>query len=290
MPVIWSWEDTHEKVHKGTLYYIMAQEYLALGDVPSAYTCFYCALEEDKVNAQHIGQNLKNKPSYLTSSLVDDPSNLLYDPVVVPLRKRLQDAIDAYKTLTGSNLSIQVADQEFLQADDFEDAKRFFVATFHEIYHLTALNSSRMVNNDYSKLKIIDTLFNLGLILDQILEQRFLATAQKREKNMANAVYHLALHLKWITPAEAKDVSQFLKLISPDVNNGTPDQIAGDFLDGLATLNGKSLDHQKACILLAYHLRNFAGHNIEGQDILVKRYPEVLERCMSAIFVAIEVL
>jgi len=287
---VWQWEDSHEKVHKGTAYYFMAETYLGLGDVPSAYICFFNALEEDKRNFPFIPKNLKDAPTYLTTSLADNPNNALYIPVVIPLRAYLQSFIDRYNSARTTQLTLHTLDRKFLQADPLEDIKRFFVATFHEIYNLAPLNSDRMINNDYSKLKIIDTLFNLGLIADQLLEYRFLPSVQRRERDMAHAMYRLALHLNWTTLARDRDVPQFLGRIQPNLNSGSPDQIVPSLLNGLATFDGRSIDLDMQAVFLAYHLRNFAGHHIEGQDVLVKRYPEVLNHVMNALFLAIGVL
>jgi hypothetical protein len=43
-------------------------------------------------------------------------------------------------------------------------------------------------------------------------------------------------------------------------------------------------------IVGAYHLRNYGGHHLEENDILVTRYNEVLELIMDSFFVAIETL
>jgi len=289
LDLVWQWEDSHEKVHKGTAYYFMAATYLSLGDVPSAYMCFFKALEEDKKNFPRIPKNLKDAPTYRTTSLVDNPQNALYHTVVIPLRRYLQTFIDRYnKTRKGKNLTLQTLDQKFLQADAIEDIKRFFVAAFHEIYHLAPLNSSRMINNDYSKLKVIDTIFNLSLIVDQLLEHRLLANAPK--KDMANAIYRLALHLNWTTSTKHNSVRQFLGAIRPNLNIGSPDQVVPSLLNGQAIFDGQKIIPDMQAVFLAYYLRNFAGHNIKGQDVLIKRYTEVLNYVMDALFVAIEVL
>jgi hypothetical protein len=175
-----------------------------------------------------------------------------------------------------------------LQADAVEDIKRFFVATFHEIYHLAPLNSSRMINNDYSKLKVIDTIFNLSLIVDQLLEYRLLTNAPR--KDMANAIYRLALHLNWTTSTSHNNVRRFLRAIQPNLNVNSPDQVVPSLLNGQATFDGRNITPDMGAVFLAYHLRNFAGHNIEGQDVLVERYTEVLNHVMDALFIAIEAL
>lgn len=288
--IVWQWEEQHEEVHKGTPYYFMAATYLGSGDVPSAYSCFFSALEEDKRNFPHIPKNLKDAPAYLTTSLVDDPGNALYNDVVVPLRATLQSFIDGYNMRARGNLEIQDLDRKFLQADSFEDIKRFFVANFHEVYHLSALNSTRMIRNDYSRLKVIDSLFNFGLIVDQMLESRFLQGAPKKDRDMANAVYRLALNFGWTAIGNSKNAGEFISKIRPRPNDGSPDEVLPAFLDGTCTFDGGLVDARMRAIIGAYHLRNYGGHHLDGSDILVNRYADVLEMVMGSFFVAVEAL
>lgn len=285
---VWEWEDTHETVHKGTIYYFMAATYLSLGDIPSAYICFFNALEDDKQNYPSIPKNLKDAPTYRTTSLIDNPHNVLHASVVVPLRTQLQSFINKYNRARGKNLTLGLLDQKLLQFDGLEDVKRFFVATFHEIFHLAPLNTTRMINNDYSKLKIIDTLFNLSLIIDQLLEYRFLTNAPRHD--MANAIYQLALHLGWTTLADSGNAKQFLAKVQPNLNTCPPDRTVPDLLDGKARFATQSTNPDMQATFLTYHLRNFAGHNILGQDVLINRYREILDCVMDALFLAIEVL
>jgi hypothetical protein len=177
--MVWEWEDKNEVIHKGTPYFFMAQSLLTMGDIPSAYTYFFNAIEEDKENYSKIpGKNYKQQPAYKTTSLVNDPQNALYNSVVIPLTSFLYSFISK----TSYSITLDEIETKFLTQDDLEDIKRFFVANFHEIYHLEALYSTRLINNDYSKLKITDTLFNIALIVDQILEKRF------QQDRMARAI------------------------------------------------------------------------------------------------------
>lgn len=290
---VWQWEDVNEEVHKGTIYYFIANAYLEQGDIPSAYIYFFNAMEEDRSNFPALGKDPKEGGAYLTTSLVDNPQlrPQLYSAVVVPLRNYLQGLIDGYNSRTETRgLTIQELDQKFLQADSMEDIKRFFVATLHEIFHLSPLNNTKMINNDYSKLKVVDTLFNLSLIIDQILEHRFLGNASGRQRSMGNAVYRLTIHLSWTNSTRDHDAGEFLGRVRPRLNNITPDQRVPALLNGSTLYNGQNISAQKMAMFLAYHLRNFAGHNIEGQSILVTRYSEVLTAIMDAFLTTVEVL
>jgi len=286
MQEVWLWEDTHEIIHKGTPYFFMVEKYLEMGDIPSAYICMFNALEEDKRNKPFLQEKFKDAPAYRTTSLVDNSSNYLYYSVVVPLRDYLSELITAYKARSMSNLSILDLDTKFLQNDSLEDIKRFFVATIHEIYHLTPINQSRMINNDYSKLKVIDTLFNLGLVVDQVLEYRFLQSFTGR-KDMANAVHQLALYLGWTTE---QDIRIFLTKIQPTPKS-TPDTFLPCLLNGTATFEGNPLtDNKKKAIFATYHLRNYGGHHLAGSNTLIGSYRDILAMVMDGFFTSIDTL
>lgn len=287
---VWWWEDSHEKVYKGTPYFLMAKTYLQLGDVPSAYICFFNALEEDKNNFSCIQENFKDRPAYLTTSLVNNSNNPLHKEVVVILRAYLQGFIRSYNKRTKSDFTIQDLDKKFLQAVSLEDFKRLFVANFHEIYHLAPLNDSRMIKNDYSKLKVSSTLFNIALIIDQILEYRFFQNAYNGRRDMANAVYQLALDLRWTTEEENLKALKFLKKVHPNLKKGSPDEILHTLLDGTATYDGRPLDFRMRAIFAAYYLRNYAAHHIVGCNILVDEYSDILDMVMDAFFTSVESL
>src|SRR5208282_5523836 len=163
------------------------------------------------------------------------------------------------------------------------DIKRFFVANIHEIRHLSPINSTQMIRNDYSKLKIINTLFNIGLIVDQILQFSF----PNKSKKMLNAVYQLALDQGWATKKDAPDRGVFLSKIKPILND-RPDKVLPDLLNGNVSYDGSPVNAAEIAILIAYHLRNFGGHNIMGCDIMVDQYSEILEQMMYAFLLCIE--
>ena len=282
---VWHWEDSNRLVHKGSAYYFLGTNFLRLGDIPSAYISLFSALEEDKRSYPSLGADYRNSPVYKTTSLIDDSGNVLFPSVVVPLRNDLQGYLVSYLALGGSSISMNTIDSKFLQESRLEDVKRFFVATLHEIHHLAPINSTRMMLNDYSKTKVIDTLFNLGLVINQTLEQAYLASMSRLD--MANAVHQLWLARRWTTE---RNVGTFIHGFSPDPNSGTPDQILRPYLDGTALFNGSRMDAKMLAIPIAYILRNYGGHHLEVSNILVNRYPDVLRNMMHAFLLAIDSL
>jgi hypothetical protein len=283
---VWHWEDEHEVVHKGTPYFFMAQTYLESGDVPSAYTCMFSALEEDKRNRPVLSLNVNDGPAYRTISLVNNTDNALHSSVVLPLRSYLQKFITEYNARTGETFALSELDRKFLQASPMESIKGAFVANLHEIYYSSSLASTRLIKNDYSKLEVIDTMFNLGLVADQLLQHRF----QVSSNRMAEGVYQLGLHHGWINKATCKNAGEFISKVNPNPNDGSPDAVLPSFLDRTATFDGVQVDFKQRATLGTYHLRNYGGHHIEVNEILVDRYDDVLSLILDAVLVCVEVL
>jgi hypothetical protein len=136
LDITWRWEGAHENIHKGTPYYFMGENYLQMGDVASAYICFYNAVEEDKISYPMLGKNFKTAPAYLTVSLIDDPNNRLHQTVVMQLRSYLESFLQEYRTDLGGKLTLTMFDNAFLKEEKLESIKRSFVANTHETFHL----------------------------------------------------------------------------------------------------------------------------------------------------------
>jgi hypothetical protein len=283
-----SWEKSHESIHKGSLYYFMSESSFRSGNITAAYTYLYNAVEEDKQYYGYISKSYYDSPAYKTSSLIDDPNNYVYTDEVKTLRDMLRNYILDYNTHNSKSFTIHDLDIKLLQNKNLEDIKRFFVSTIREIYDLNSFNISGLLLNDYSKLKIVDVVLNLALVVDKLLEHKFTGVLQK--KNMANAIYQLALFLKWTSTTGSKDVRLFLRLIKPSLNSGNPDKILPPILNNSATFEGIALSDSQKAIFATYHLRNYASHNIKGNAIVVTDYNRVMSLIMDALFLSLEIL
>ncbi len=299
MKKVWLWESSHEVVHKGTPYYLMGETYLALGDVSSAYISFFNAIEEDKRSYKIIRKRRKLAPAYLVTSLVDNKENALHKPVVVPLRKKLASYVRTYNIKTGENLSLNILDRRFLKSVKLDIEKRFFVPTFHEIYNIDPLHLSKMIENEYSRLKIFNIWFNLSLIIDMVLQKKLLpraavTTTNRTQPSMSMGVYRLAILSGWATGRDSMNLDLlrglsggFVGKLRPTVYRKSLEMFLPGYLDGTCTYDNRPMGYKMQAIIVAYRLRNFGAHNLGGTSIISKRYYEVLELLIHALFVAI---
>lgn len=292
MDLTWEWENKHEQIHKGHPYFFMGKSYHNSGDLASALVCFFQAVEEDKKNYPAFGWDYKKAPAYLTVSLIDDINNNVHDTIVRPARETLQTMLGDYNTRYNHTFFMGDLDAKFLQVDALEEEKRFFVATFLDIFQLSPLTSPKMSTNDYSKLKHVDLLANLCLVIDQLLEYKYLQADPS--KKMARGVYILAIDQKWTNTHLHKNPGEYIASVAPQLNNSSPDQTIPDILDArgiVGTVGGtRQAFPLESAILLAYHIRNFASHNIEGNAVFVARFDEIYKRLIDALFFVVELL
>jgi hypothetical protein len=282
------WERVHRRVHKGTLYFWLGYSHLAMGDVASAYFAFYEAINEDRRIYPALGRPYTQSPAVLTMTLSDTPTNALHPAVVVPLRNELANLLSSYQMVAGSHLSMHDVDSKFLQNPMFTDLAIIFVSTFHELFNLRRLVNDRHPNQ-FEKLRLGNLLFNLCLVVDQLLEHRFLRYSRefkKGDRDMGKAVYEIFLS-KDITSRSATPFGGFFRNLHPPKRTSLANALTV-FLSNGATFDGVSLRSEINCVLVAYRLRNFHAHNIKAEAILVSRYPDLYSSVMKSFFFAVE--
>ena len=74
------------------------------------------------------------------------------------------------------------------------------------------------------------------------------------------------------------------------INTDNSDTVIPKLLEKTEKYNGNSVSKEVFVMLTAYHLRNFAAHNITQQQVLISKYDEVLEQMFMAFFLAIDSL
>jgi hypothetical protein len=86
------WEQVNKPhiIHKGTLYYFLAENYLLTGDRDLAYVYLYNAIESDRLLQTVMDFNPNITPAYLTALLEDNEYNHMY-PLILNVRHFLQE-------------------------------------------------------------------------------------------------------------------------------------------------------------------------------------------------------
>lgn len=276
------WEDENKPitVHKGTPYYFLGVNYYLLGDLDNAFVFFYNAIEDDK-KLPELGYP-KTAPIYQTITLADEQHNHMYSYIVKPLRDILTSYVNKFQTDFDHNFNIQEIDRKFLQNKDLEDLSYFFVYNFMNFHDINNEFKEDVRINEFSKLKALDQFFNLVLVVDQLL--KYASNNSLRETNMYSLIKWWAGQAHQIAGA---DLDNLIGRNNLNLNESTPQDVVQNLLDYIQnpTCN---MPKEIFVMLLAYHLRNYAGHNIERHDVLISKYNEIREKLFMAIFLAVK--
>jgi hypothetical protein len=278
---VWDWESAHtdSKIHKGTPYYFLAETFLLSGDTDLGFTYLYDAINESRrLGALCPRLRYPDKaPSNLTASLIDDPNNHMHS-FVKELLDLLSTYIDDYNKTFNRNFSINTFTTEFLNNPKLDYPKYFFV---YNLWFLSKIKESARrdssLDNDFLMLRNLDTTFNLCLIVDKILERKY------GGEYISQNVLEICRDEKWIRQDELQD---FRKSIGePD---GDPDLVIPKLIVPNVTFQGKSIRREVICLLVAWNLRNYGGHNISRQKVLRTRFEEIIRALINCLFITIE--
>ncbi len=149
------WERNNRpiRIHKGSLYYFLAENYLLVGDRELAYVYLYNAIEADKKLPKPASffYYYTRAPTYVTAIIKDDKNNHMY-PLIAQLRKALQRYIKYYNRKFIRNYSIQHFDLKFLHNPSLSDTAYFFVFNFLYLFSTCKHTKTKFLKNEFSRL------------------------------------------------------------------------------------------------------------------------------------------
>ena len=281
----WKWEaEKGALIHKGTPYYFLAQTLLEIGDIDTGFTFVFLAVEEDKRTYAEFGdpQGYRSAPAYMFVTSVDNPNNSMYH-LISGMILKMHDYFTSYQNEFGGQINSLDFDRKFLQASDLEEIAFFFIFTLQQLIRLEKTTRPELLQNEFSKLRNLDFIFNLCLIVDKVLCKRFSTSPRD---TIANNVHEFSRALLGITDSNPSVLKRKLNV---DINQ-QPDNVVPALLNGTLTYDGQPADRRLVPMILVWHLRNYGGHNIKGQQVLITDFQKVVKEIMYALFLAVDAL
>lgn len=275
----WKKENHDVFIHTGTPYYFLAETYFLVGDFDSGFTYLHNALKIDEQSWQwnydgHIG-------AYSLAKLIDDPRtqmNFLTKDIRNELIKYIQKFSDEYSLFT-----IDELDKKFLKNEDrYHILGYFFTVTFYIIIHNKRNAQLETPENYFSKLRSLDMIFNLCLIIDKILKRRFFESTE--EKTIQDGISELCGLNIWV---------DYNKLLSDWRNQKKYDEANPEKTIPLL-LNKKELYGQnhlpkgEYAMMLSHYCRNLGAHTLNEKSIFVEYHDQILNDLMMALFFSIK--
>jgi len=282
------WESAHAtRIHKGTPFFFLGMNLIIQGDIDTAFLFIYNAMEEDKVWSQAANQpnSYKQAPAYMTATIADNQANALYNTVVRPIREAIANYASSFSSAISTSFTLADFQANFLDKAELEEVILFFVYNMYNHVQRNRFNQvPRFFDNDFTKLKNLDSIFNLCLVIEEVLQHRFAGTRPRYD--ISDGILDIATRRGWI-PAGETDRQFFSKLSGVDIRRD-PSTTVPIILSGNITYDNQPLTVGLRYLLLAWHLRNYGGHNIRAQDILVQSYDRIFEWLIYALFIAIQ--
>jgi hypothetical protein len=293
------WEKARkQRVHKGTPYYFLTYGYREMGDVDSAFAAAFKAIEEDRQTSRLIfaDERYKQSPAFKYITLVDDRANFLHG-TVIKLRSLLEEYVKEYKTLN-PNFSINEIDTKLLNGK--KDLQQI---AFVFVYSLELIKKYRdqlytLPSNDFYKIRNLSNLFNLCLVVDKVLEQKFKRKFKKYTGNdrmyISDGVVLLFEAKGWIPALTLQQrtnprslIGSTTPVLSDELALYAKELVFSPLPMTFGYGAGVPLTDDMRNLILAYKLRNEAAHSLKKETILVTKYEEIVKHLMFAIFAAI---
>lgn len=268
-------------IHTGTPYYFLAENYLMIGDYDSGFTYLHNALQIDKQSWQwnyegHMG-------AYSLAKLIDDPKtqmNYLTRNVRNELIKYLEKFNVEYDSLT-----INEFDDKFLKNEGkYEIIGYFFTATFYTIIHNKRNSQLETIENYFSKVRSLDMIFNLCIIIDKILKKRFFQ--ENESKDIHHGISKLFESNHWVDYSELynnwKNQGKYTE--------SNPETSIPLFLNKQENYGAHKLPNGAYVMLLAQYCRNLGAHTLNDKSVFVDNHDEIINDLMMALFLSVKTI
>jgi tetratricopeptide (TPR) repeat protein len=285
LKAIWDYEARNKyRFHKGTAYYQIAIYYFTTGDIDTALNYLIKALDDD---IEFFPGSAYSQAGFLSLSLINVTNQQMY-PILSPFMDLLMKYITEYQTLVKTSFSYKDFVKRFLsrQEVNIHNLKVFFTRSFIKTLHLLETVPIIVLNNESGSTIILDYLFNFAIIIENLLRiilnepklliydllVRFCSTSPRKWTNQADIQACTSSYKNWEDPNKKNDFPALLQ-----------QALSLNFTNGKITL-----DKKPSILVLAWLIRNFAGHNLGIWREITKEAPKLLKELVFCLFLVIE--
>jgi len=266
LTLYWEHKDKNH-IHKGSLYGYIAFTYLAMGDSYAGFSFLNCALEDDI----YIGKLCKelnypeDAPCNLTISLNSSINNFM-QPFVENVKKYLQSFMGLYKE-SYPKFDVNEFDRIFLENKEFVHLKIYFVFCIWAICDNINKYEFIFTPNSFNKQSNLLSLFNISLILDNVLEYY----QTKNSEKFKNSIVMYGDRVKKYVETSKMNSNYYMltksKLENEDLDVSLPELLKDE----------QDIKKREANFLLtSLLLRNFVAHKMKPQDVSITHHDRII--------------
>jgi hypothetical protein len=272
----WESKNHSKRIHKGAAYYFWGFTCILKEDFEKGFLLMHQSLDEDKRNTRI---DFHATPAYAFVTLDFQKQDQLFKNKVLEITGFLHDMIQRYNKNRSGKLTLADLKSRLLQKSLSEEQAFLFVFELFQVKKLLAVNNMKLTYNDYGSLLLTETMFNICIILDNLI----------KEKNPAQWKY--SEHLSFISQKMSLNLGQ-ANIVQINVSFKTNfSRTLENLLSSQYTLaSGLKLNPIEEDLAITYGVRNFGAHKIENQPVIYQNLQTIVERCLNAIFFTIESL
>ena len=150
--------------------------------------------------------------------------------------------------------------------------------------------SSIQHTNEFDRLRNLDLIFNLCLIIDETLKQ-----AELKNQGQVNSKHFISDGIKWLSgfrkwKLSTNDLEDFWGSANLNLNGTDPDIVMPRLLAKNESYKNISVNRELHDLLIVYKLRNYGGHNIKQQTCFTTQFDQIIQSLLNSLFLSIEVL
>jgi len=288
LDITYEWENSSkEKIHKGTPYFFLAENYFLLGERDLGFHFLLNGEEENKILGTRTkkGNYPWDAPGHFFATMREGSQ---MDPLVRRLRDYLNSFITTFQTEFSSSFSIQDFELKFLMDKSLINIVIFFHYNFFYIYDSHMKTGTNYLENDFSRLRGLDLFLNLALVIDEVLKLLYIKhnSNLQIDHKMSDSILWFCDKYKLMNRIDLMDYwGSKLKLKKSD-----PDKVIPRLLNKSDIYKGNKVPTQVFTLLIALKFRNYAAHNIRQQSAVVTRFNDIVKNLLFSLFLSIEKL
>jgi len=277
LEIAYEWGKKHQskRIHKGTPYYFWGVTCILNGDLEKGFLLMHQALEEDKTSHQ---TNTPKTPAYSFVTLDYEKQDQFFRPKVIEIARFIDEKLEAYRLSRCGTLTLQDFKLKFLESTLHEVVFHFVFTTFRLKKLLTEVEQ-RLTQNIFSSLLQTDVIFDICLIVDNILKQ----------KNPSR--WKFFEHLKFLSSRSSLNLNeQRLKELGNAFKTDFSNTLQKLLSSQYHYQDGTAPSHVEEDLAITYGFRNFGAHKIENQPVIYQNFNEITQRILNALCFSIEKL
>ncbi len=212
----WEYKNQSKRIHKGAAYYFWGVTCILKEDFEKGFLLMHQSLDEDKKNPRI---DFHTTSAYAFVTLDFQKQDQLFRNKVLEITNFLDGMMQQYCKNRGGKMTFADLKSRLLQNSQSEELAFLFVFELFQVKKLLAEKNMGLTYNDFGSLLLAETIFNICLIVENLLKQK--NPAQWRYSDHLSFIsQRMSLNLDWTNIGQIND--SFKTHFSKTLDEPTP--------------------------------------------------------------------